>query len=410
MLDRVFNLPPDLPRQLRTNILFMVLDCVFASLHSGSTGAFLNIYASRCGATSEQIGLLTALPALLALFVSLPAGRWVRGVPARRVTMAGAFFSRILLAVYVFLPGVLPVDRQYPAILLLVVAASIPMTFLMIGWNQFFMEAIPSEWRAMVMGARGAVGSVLALLVTLISGQILTRMVFPRGYQVVFLIGFFGMIMTVLQMARIHPVETVPAAPLVVEKSAPARKFFPSMGKQGRAYLRVNGFLFLFSLASTMAVTLIPNLLVNRLKLTDEIISIGVASSTVVVLLSSLLVPRVVRRTGNRRAASIGMGVSSLQTGLLAVANSAGVYLGAAVMGGAATGILNIGQYGYLLDNVPDSDRSVWLSMNVMLGNISVFLGAVSGPLIARGFGASQTLWIFAGLEVLIGLLILKWG
>lgn len=406
MLDRIFNLPSDLPRQLRTNILFMVLDCVFASLHSGSTGAFLNIYASRCGATSEQIGLLTALPALLALFVSLPAGRWVRGVPAKRVTMAGAFFSRIFLGVYAFLPGMLPVNRQYPAILLLVIAASIPMTFLMIGWNQFFMEAIPSEWRAMVMGARGAVGSVLALLVTLICGQILTRMVFPSGYQVVFVIGFFGMIMTVLQMARIHPVETAPAAPRVVEK----RKFFPSMGKQGRAYLRVNGFLFLFSLASTMAVTLIPNLLVNRLKLTDEIISIGVASSTVVVLLSSLLVPRFVRRTGNRRAASIGMGVSSLQTGLLAVANSASVYLGAAVMGGAATGILNIGQYGYLLDNVPDSDRSVWLSMNVMLGNISVFLGAVSGPLIARGVGTSQTLWIFAGLEVLIGLLILKWG
>lgn len=410
MLDRVFNLPPDLPRQLRSNILYMVLDCVFASLHSGSTAAFLNIYASRCGATSEQIGLLTALPALLALVVSLPAGRWVRGVPARRVTMAGAFFSRILLAAYVFLPALLPLDRQYPAILLLVIAASIPMTFLMIGWNQFFMEAIPSEWRAMVMGARGAVGSVLALLVTLLCGQILTRMVFPSGYQVVFLIGFFGMIMTVLQMARIHPVETARAAPLPAAAPAPGRKFFPGLGGQGRAYLRVNGFIFLFSLASTMAVTLIPNLLVNRLKLTDDIISIGVAASTTVILLCSLLVPRFVRRAGARRVTSLGMGVTSLQTGLLALAGSAGLYLGSAVMGGAATGILNIGQYNYLLDNVPDTDRSVWLSMNVMLGNISVFIGALCGPWIARGLGAAPTLWIFAGLEVLIGLLILKWG
>ena len=61
-----------------------------------------------------------------------------------------------------------------------------------ISFNQFFMEAVPAEWRGLVVGRRNAIMSIVSFAVTLICGQILTHVVFPTGYQIMFLIGFVG--------------------------------------------------------------------------------------------------------------------------------------------------------------------------------------------------------------------------
>ena len=45
---------------------------------SGSTINFLNVYATRLGATGYQIGLIGAMSAVVTLFLAIPAGRWRR--------------------------------------------------------------------------------------------------------------------------------------------------------------------------------------------------------------------------------------------------------------------------------------------------------------------------------------------
>ncbi len=385
----------------------------------GATATFLNIYASRCGATPQQIGLLTAVPALIALFISLPLGQWLRRFPAQPVTVWAAFASRILFVFYPFLPQFFPINQQFGAILVLAALIAIPSTVINISFYQFFMEAVPSDWRGTVVGARSAIGSIISLIITLLCGQILTRLAFPLGYQVVFGIGFAGAILTVYQLAHIHPIDPRLAGASLLEESTPAipapapaheKRFFPIIARQGRNYLRVIGLLFLFNLINSMAAPLIPNLLVHRLSLSDELISFGASTSTLVVLLISLLSARITRRTGNRRGTSIGFGLASSQTIALALAQSAGLYLVSAVLGGVAGGLINVAQYNYHLDNVPTSDRSSWLSMNVLLGSIALLSGALGGPLIAGVLGTPHALILFGGLELAVGLGILKWG
>lgn len=387
----------------------------------GGTASFLTIYATRCGATSVQIGLLTALPALLSLLLSLPAGRLLKRFPAQRATVWSAFSGRILFIIYAILPWVLPISRQFDAILVVAILSVIPNTIIGISFSQFIMEAVPSTWRGAVVGTRNALGSIISFGVTIISGQILSRLVFPLGYQVVFVIGFIGAIMTVYQLYHVHPVTDVPSvsgiypmeppAPVVISPPATSKTgFFPPVDGHGRTYLRIIGLLFLFNLTNNMIAPLIPNLLVRTLQLSDATISVGTSMSTLLVLIVSLFIARMTRRTGNRAATSLGAGLLAFQAIALALAHNSVLYLVSAVIGGIATGIINTAQYNYHLDNVPNTEPANWLAVNLLLGNAAVLLGALGGPEIAGLIHVPSALILFGGLRLAVGLAILKWG
>ena len=408
-LARLFRFPPALSDDLKSNFIYYFWDIAWWAFYTGSTATFLTIYAARSGATPEQIGWLTALPALLTLALSLPAGRFLKRYPAKWATVWSCFAQRILFLVYALLPWLLPGKLQVSALLVLAAIIAVPTTVIGISFTQLIIEAIPSQWRGTVVGTRNMILSVISLPVTMLSGQILTRMVFPTGYQVVFMIGFVGAILTVYQLAHVKPVAD-PSVPQLSAVLTPARFPLPPLDFAGRGYLKVIGLLFLFNMTNNMLAPLIPNLLVHTLNLSDATISIGTATSSMLVFIVSLFIARLTRRTGNRRATALGAALLAFQAVALALARDATLYLAAAVIGGFAAGILNVAQYNYHLDNVPRAEQSTWLSWNLMLGNSAVLLGALIGPAVAQINGTPSALVFFGILRFVVGLIILKWG
>ena len=68
----------NLDNQDDRNALFLVVEVFFAAV-LGAAATFNAAFALRLGATNEDIGLLTSLPALLAVVISIPAGRFRAG-------------------------------------------------------------------------------------------------------------------------------------------------------------------------------------------------------------------------------------------------------------------------------------------------------------------------------------------
>ncbi|MFZ6029301.1 MAG: MFS transporter [Chloroflexota bacterium] len=409
-LGRLFRFPPELSPQLRSNYIFLLWDIGVWGFYMGSTVAFLTIYAARVGATPEEIGLLTALPALLSLLLAVPVGQWLKRFPAGPVTAWGAFVARFLLVVYVILPWALPPTLQVQALLVMAVILALPNTVISISFNQFFIEAIPTRWRGTVVGARNAIMSIVSFVVTLLCGQVLTYVAFPRGYQIVFFIGFAGALATAYMIARVRPVPDSDL-PLLSGSGAPAARWrLPALDANGRAYLKVIGLLFWLNFTNNMAAPLVPDLLVGQLKLSDAMISVGTATTTFLTFVISLRVARFTLRTGNRKATAIGAGLLAVQAITLALATNALFYLVSAVIAGIAIGVLGAAQYNYPLDHLPSADRPNWLSYNVLLGNAAILLGALAGPLIARFLGIPGALIAFGALRLLVGIAILRWG
>ena len=69
------------PAELRRTFLHLYLDIAWFGILNGSAIAFVAVYAARQGANGFQIGLLNAAPAIVAILVTLPAGRWLEYRP-----------------------------------------------------------------------------------------------------------------------------------------------------------------------------------------------------------------------------------------------------------------------------------------------------------------------------------------
>jgi MFS family permease len=408
---RLLRLPPDLPVELRSNIIHYYLDISWWGLYAGATAAFLTIYATRIGASATQIGLLNALPSAISLILSLPFASVVRRMSAHRATWVGAFLSRFLFLPYALLPFFFSKADQVTAILVIAVLMTVPNVLVGIAFNQLLIEAVPPEWRGTVVGARNAFFSIITFVVTLISGQILTHMAFPGGYQVVFVIGFVGGIATTYHLYKIRPLALEPApSPAVSQVVQRLPRYLPPIDGQGRRYLRVIGLLFLFNTISNMVAPLVPGVLVNTLRLPDGWISIGTALNSLIVFVMSLFIARLTRRVGNRGGTAIGAVLVAVQVIILAMARTPIDYLIVVLVGGIGSGMLSTAQYNYHLDNVPEINRSAWLSWNLLLGNAALLVGALAGPFLAGWVGTPVALVLFGILRFLTALIIYRWG
>jgi MFS family permease len=413
MIHRRINLLAGFPQELRSNFLHLFFDIGWWGIYMGSTVAFLPIYAARNGATPAQLGLLTAIPALVALIFSLPSGWVVRRMGAKPVTILSALASRLPLVLYALLPWLLPRESQVLGVLVVAAVIAVPTALIGVSFGQFFMEGVPSSWRGEVVGARIAIMSIISFVVTSAAGQILTHMTFPVGYQIVFLAGCIGASMTayhISRVTRVHdPASRLQPGLLVPPQVPVKRRWLPALGS-GLDYLRVISLLFVFNFTNNMFVPLVPDLLVNGLKLSDATISLGTAFANMLVFLVSLFIARLTRRTGNRRATAYGAMFLTLHALALAFARGELLYFVAVFVGGFGSGILGAAQYNYNLDNVPEQERSTWLAINFFSGNAAVLLGALAGPLVAQAAGNQTAFLLFGALRLLIGLVILRWG
>src|SRR6202142_39715 len=73
--------PNDIPQEHRWNFIHLYFDIGWYGILAGSAVNFLNIYATRLGANGFEIGLLTAMGAIVSLTLAIPAGHWIEARP-----------------------------------------------------------------------------------------------------------------------------------------------------------------------------------------------------------------------------------------------------------------------------------------------------------------------------------------
>lgn len=213
MLSRIFR-QTAVPEQYRPNFLHLYLDIAWFGVLSGSALNFLNIYATRIGATAIQIGLIGAMSAIVNLFLAIPAGRWLQTRSTGQAIFWSSVLYRIGFLAFVFLPLLGDADSQIWTIIVVTFLMAIPLTTLGVGFNALFAEAVPVEYRAHVAAIRNVMLSIAFMLTSLVSGAILERVPFPLGYQIVFGIGAVGAAMSSFHLYFVRPLrEDAPPLP-----------------------------------------------------------------------------------------------------------------------------------------------------------------------------------------------------
>jgi MFS family permease len=158
---------------------------------------FFPIFAiSILGASNYQIGLISSLPPLVALIMTIPAAILLNRLELQKKTVAmSVLWARIM---FLLLAGVLFVSSAYQAWAFLIIVAlmNVPGTISNIGWQTLISGMISEERRGAFFSDRNRLLTIVGMITTLIIGVIMKNQTNNAGaYQLLFLMAFlFGLL------------------------------------------------------------------------------------------------------------------------------------------------------------------------------------------------------------------------
>jgi len=392
---------------LRSNIRNLYWDVFWWGILGGSTVAFLSVYATRIGASSFQVGLLTAGPAVGNLLVSLPVGRWLENRSLIRATFWSSVAQRVGYVPLIFLPWLLTASAQVWTIELLVLLMSAPGTLLAIGFNSMFVEVVPPRERAQVVGWRNALVAISLTAASLLCGRLLDWIPFPLNYQVVFAVGALGGAMSSFHLGRIRaPAAPAPQARRTERQNKPLLRLDLLRGAFG-PFIAVYLSFYVFQ---NIPVPLFPLAFVRALHLTDGTISLGNALFYGTMFLASTQLGRLAERWGHRRVLILGALFYGLYPLLIALAWDATLFWVASILGGGAWGLAGAGLINRLMERVPPDDLPAHMALHNLALNLGMLGGSLMGPAMGNAFGLREALALSAGLRLLGGVLLRLWA
>ncbi len=394
------------------------MDIAWFGVLSGSALNFVNIYATRLGASGFQIGLMVAMSAAVNLFLAIPAGRWIEKRHTGQAVFWSSIWFRLGYVTWVGLPWFFKPQGQIVALIVLTFLMAIPLTPLGVGFNALFAEAVPEEHRARVASIRNMTVAVTYMGSSLLSGYLLNRLPFPAGYQIIFLIGAVAALMSSFHIFFIRPLKKESTSPPSAPQPDLVARAKSSPGLASALRLDIwktpfrNVLLVLLALHLTHALTtpIYPLYNVRVLHLTDDNIGIGTALFYLTMLLGSFRFRRLAHYFGNKKVTGFGMIGMSIYPLLLAFSKTVGHFYIVSLLGGFTWAFVNGAYANYMLERIPATDRPSHLAWYNIIMNIALLSSSLVAPLIAVKLGLVGALLLFGILRVLAGLGILRWG
>lgn len=407
-LREFFQPTVSIPKKYGNNFNHLYWDIFWWGVLNGSTITFLSIYATRLGATTLQIGMLTAIPALMNLLFTFPAGTLASRWSSIDSVKWGALLTRSFYLGFLLLPLFFTESTQIWVIILISLVMNIPGVLVALQFNAEFAEVVPIEYRGHVSGTRNALYALSSMVTLLISGRILSWVSMPLNYQIVFAIGFIGAMMSVFHLFHIHAVPGDEAAPEEKPQAAGKSPHFRT-DVLTPAYAGMLGLVFLFQFALVVVGPIGPKHQIATLHQSDSTISIGNAIFYITLFLGSILFRRWSQRMSFQRLTAIGMLITCFTLILFTYSYQSWVYYIHHTFAGIGWALINSGLINFVLQQIPESDRKAHLTWFNIVLNAAILLSGFVGPWLGNVFGIVSVLLGTVVLRLLVGVLLYYW-
>jgi MFS family permease len=175
-------------------------------------GNFYPIFAiSILGATNYQVGLISSLPPLIALLMTIPAAILLNRLDTQKKTVAMSVLGARLL--FLLLIGVVYISTSYQAWVFLIIIAfmNVPATISNIGWQTLISGMIKDERRGTFFSDRNRLLTIAGMISTLIIGIIMKNQTNnANAYQWLFFTALlFGLLEVFFLMKHKETVQAV---------------------------------------------------------------------------------------------------------------------------------------------------------------------------------------------------------
>lgn len=189
----LFNKKPK--NNLEYNLKINNVNGILQALCLNLVVPFASLYAKRLNATDDDIALLNSYPAIFCILsIFLGAYLFRRYKNKKMVTAISFGFGRLFFLIFVLVPFLSP-WLQPGIFVLLYGAMNFPNSIANMGWQSYIGDLFPDIWRGRAYSRRSSLSTISALVVTLITGNLLYYI--PKNneqriklYQLFFVIAF----------------------------------------------------------------------------------------------------------------------------------------------------------------------------------------------------------------------------
>lgn len=374
---------------MRRNARNSLIDGSFYSVMLGLTMPFMGVYAIRLGGNDYAVGLLTSMPALVAMLSQVPAAVIVNMYPSRlTVTLRYAMAHRLFylpMAFIVFLPAELP----WRAMLLVAVfsVANFPATVCGVGWTTLMGEMFPPQLRGRVFGERNMLLALVGLLATAAAGPLLDHVPFPANYFLLFSTSFACLMVSWTYLSRLQEGEPTPGRSLASRWHPREMALLVIETLKTREFATFTAAAFVFHLGLQLPAALFTLLFVNTLQLSTSWVGGFSVISGIFSVLTFRRWGRVADSRGNRYAlvlSTLAFVPLPVLYGFVRSPWPIIPLMAAAGVAGAGFGLV---LFNALLEHSPTGKREDYVAVFNTLMGLTGFLMPVAGVALYHRFG-----------------------
>ncbi len=386
------------------NIRNLYIEVFWAAVLSAAA-AFNAPFALRLGATNTEIGLLTSIPALLALLVTIPSGQ-ILGRQARRMPSLvwSLYIYRVgflLAALVPWLPG----TDKGTSLVWLLVAFTTPAHFFGVGWSSMLADVIPEVKRARVFAVRNILAALATTVGVFLAGLWLEYGDFPRNYQVMYLVGVAASMLSLYYILKLRvPDSAVPcqAAPRPPASFRSVWHGFRQAAATQPDFMRIVGNTLAHGIGLWLVSPLYVLYFVRTLGANEGWIGLNNTVANLAPVVGYYVWQRAIHRWGENRIlrwSISGIGLYPVLVGL--TPDLTPILVWTALNGLVAPGI-NLSHFSMLLKVCPDTERPAYLGIYTSVMNVGAFIMPLLGVYLADIFGLAPIL-VAGGVICLIG-------
>lgn len=393
--------PIGLSETQRKNFHNVQIDSVGVGL-ANAAAPFLPVFLTRLGATSVEVGLLTAMPALTGLLLAIPMGQFLQNqrkiVPwfsAARLGVIASYAATGLLAFF------LQDNALIIGILAIWALATIPQTMLAITFSVVMNGVAGPNHRFDLMTRRWSLMGATTAVTVFFIGQLLDRINFPINYQIVFIAMSLGGLISYYYSSRIHLDD------IQIHKENHKRLGLKAQYAEYVQLIRreqpFKSFItkrFVFLTGQAMMLPIIPLYLVRDVKASDSWIATIAMTQTAIVIIGYLFWVRSSRRSGTRPILVWTTFGASLYPILLSLTHDVRLITVFAGINGIFMAGLNLVFFDELMKTVPAEYSSTFVSLAQGLQYFSMILSPIFATLIGDAFGLGVALVISGGFQL----------
>jgi hypothetical protein len=372
------------------------VDSLFVGIVTAS-GTYLPVFLLRLGASANDVGLLTALPALTALALAIPLGRWLQG---RRNIVP--WYSRMRLlawlgyAVIAVVAATLPREQAIPVILAVWALSSLPSTAGLVAFPVVMDGAAGRDGRFDLLGRRWAIAGTSTAIAVALGGQFLNALPFPANFELLFVLVSLAGLGSYLQSSRIVIPDHVRAAGPVEAPLAVRVRSLWSLVLSNRPFIRFELRSLVYTASIGLALPVLPLFYVHEVAAPDAWIGVIGAAQSAGAVLGYLVARQLARRRGGAMTLLPSMLAAALAPAALAAIGWLPAVAAISFVIGLASAGVQLALFDQFMRRIPREHGVTFSSVDQSVQNLALVVTPNLGGLLAVVLGVREALLVVA--------------